>query len=99
MIHRYSLYAPSQYGRVAEEDIDITNDGLILALVGLVTQNEDYMRQAARHTMLLTHMEEWSEGFVDRFSADPWYHAGFGPNTATIRASLLLDWTWHWLIR
>ena len=55
------------------------------------------MRQAARHAIVYTHIEQWAEGFVDRFPAGHWYHSGFAPNVATIRASLLLDWTWHWL--
>ncbi|MCX5658742.1 MAG: hypothetical protein NTW19_03350, partial [Planctomycetota bacterium] len=42
-------------------------------------------------------LEEWSEGFVDRFPGGGWKHAAFAPNVAAIIASLLLDLAWHWL--
>jgi len=99
MIRPYSLYATSRYGRPWDEDTQAGNDGLLLALVGLINQDERYMRQAARHAIALAHIDEWAEGFVDRFPVGSWTHAAFAPNVATIKASLLLDWTWHWLTR
>ena len=97
MIREYSLYAPSRYGRVSDPDFFPGRGGLRLALVGLITQNEDYVQQAARHAVAFARMEHWAEGFVDRTPTLRWHHAGFAANVATIEASLLLDWTWNWL--
>jgi hypothetical protein len=97
MIRPYSLYAFTRYGRDSDKEIETIHDGIILALAGMITRNEDYMRQAARHAVALAHIDYWSEGFVDRFPGHFWYHSGFAPNVATIKASLLLDWTWHYL--
>lgn len=96
-IRPYSLYVPSRYGRDTDTQYETGHDGVILALVGLLAHNEDYLRQAARHAISLAHIDNWSEGFVDRMPGYPWHHSYFAPNTATIRASLLLDWTWHYL--
>lgn len=97
LLRPYSLYAPSRYGRDADENYETAHDGIILALAGLLERNEDYLRQAARHAIVLARIGEWSEGFVDRMPGYPWYHSGFAPNIATIKAALLLDWTWHYL--
>ena len=97
MIRPYSLYAYTRYGRDTDAEIETIQDGIMLALVGMISRNEDYMRQAARHAVALAHIDEWSEGFVDRMPGYYWYHSGFAPNHATIKASLLLDWTWHYL--
>jgi hypothetical protein len=97
MIRKYSLYAPARYGRVSDPDIFPGQGSLRLALVGLITQNDEYMRQAARHAVAFARMEHWAEGFVDRTPTLRWHHAGFAANVATIEASLLLDWTWNWL--
>lgn len=97
MLRQYALYAPDRYGRLWDEDVDLGCDGLQLALVGMLTRNADYMRQAARHAIVLARIEHWAEGFMDRTPQLPWYHAGFAPNVMTIKASLLLDWTWSWL--
>ena len=97
LIRPCSLYALTRYGRDTDLQYETVHDGLILALVGLLSRNEEYLRQAARHAVALASIEQWSEGFVDRMPGYPWYHAGFAPNVATIKASLLLDWTWHYL--
>ncbi|MBI3987569.1 MAG: hypothetical protein HY343_11645 [Lentisphaerae bacterium] len=97
MIRQYMLYGVTRYGRVSDLTVDTGCDGLSLALVGLMNRNPDYMRQAARHAIVFARMEHWSEGFMDRTPAIAWTHAGFAPTVATIKASLLLDWTWNWL--
>jgi len=97
LLRPYSLYVPSRYGRKSDELIPTSQDGIMLALVGLLTENEDYLRHAAQHAIVLAHIEHWAEGFVSRFPGYPWNHSGFAPNTATIKAALLLDWTWHYL--
>ena len=97
LIRQYALYAVSRYGRPWDLDVDLDNGDLLLALVGLLTGNADYLRQAARHAIVFARIEHWSEGFTDRTPGLYWYHSGFAPNVATIKASLLLDWTWHWL--
>lgn len=97
LIRPYSLYALTRYGRESDLRYETIHDGIILALVGLLTRNEDFLRQAARHAIALSHIDHWSEGFVDRMPGSSWRHAGFAPNVATIKASLLLDWTWHYL--
>lgn len=97
LIRQYVLYAPGRYGRPWDEDVDAGCDGIQMALVGMLTGNAVYMRQAARHAIALAHVEHWAEGFIDRTPQLPWCHAGFAPNVATIKASLLLDWTWSWL--
>ena len=97
LLRPYSLYVPSRYGRKTDESIPTSQDGIMLALVGLLTENEDYLRRAAQHAIVLARVEHWAEGFVSRLPGYPWNHSGFAPNTATIKASLLLDWTWHYL--
>ena len=97
LIRPYSLYAFARYGRDTDAELVTVHDGIILAQVGLLTRNEDYLRQAARHAIAVARIDHWSEGFVDRMPGYYWYHSGFAPNVATIKASLLLDWTWHYL--
>ena len=97
LIRPYSFYIPTRYGRDADDRYETVDDGVMLALVGMITGNEAYLRQAARHAIVLAHIDHWAEGFVDRLPGHPWYHSGFAPNVATIKASLLLDWTWHHL--
>ncbi len=97
MIRQYSLYAHTRYGRPWDRDVDTGCDGLLLALVGMITRNSDYLRQAAKHALVFAHIDEWAEGFVDRMPGYFWYHSNFAPNVATIKVSLLLDWTWDWL--
>ena len=60
-----------------------------------MTANADYLRQAARYAVAMAHMQHWSEGFTDRFPESAWRHNAFAPNVASIKASLLLDFTWH----
>ena len=77
---------------------ETVHDGIMLALVGLITRNETYLRQA----VAMACIEHWAEGFVDRKPGYDWYHSAFAPNVASITASLLLDWTgldwtWHYL--
>ena len=97
LLRPYSLYVPTRYGRKSDESIPTLQDGIMLALVGLLTENEEYLRRAAEHAIVLAHVEHWAEGFVSRLPGYPWNHSSFAPNTATIKAALLLDWTWHYL--
>tara|TARA_Y100001934_G_scaffold276560_2_gene373375 strand:+ start:578 stop:3850 length:3273 start_codon:yes stop_codon:yes gene_type:complete len=97
LLRPYSLYVPSRYGRKSDESIPTSQDGIMLALVGLLTENEDYLRRAAQQAIVLAQVEHWAEGFVSRVPGYPWNHSSFAPNTATIKAALLLDWTWHYL--
>ena len=68
---------------------ETVHDGIMLALVGLITRNETYLRQAVSMACI----EHWAEGFVDRKPGYDWYHSAFAPNVASITTSLLLDWT------
>ncbi|NQU41834.1 hypothetical protein HQ520_01015 [bacterium] len=96
-LRRASMYT-RRHCRIREwEAVDITRNGLALALVGLVSENPEYMRQAAKYTIALAHVEHWEEGFTHWFPIQQQYHGSFGPNVATLEASFLLDWTWHWL--
>ena len=97
LLRPYSMYIPTRYGRNSDESIPTLQDGVMLALVGLITRNADYLRQAARHAIVLARIDYWTEGFVEHLPGQSWGHASFAPNTATIRAALLLDWTWHYL--
>ena len=94
-LRQHWLYAPDRFGRDADEGVDLANDGMALAIEGLLTGNADYLRQAARYAVAMAHMEHWSEGFTDRFPDSAWRHNAFAPNVATIKASLLLDLAWH----
>ncbi|MCE9592155.1 MAG: hypothetical protein K8S99_16745 [Planctomycetes bacterium] len=104
LIRRWALYigARGRYDRAADASYDFKHDGLSLACVGMLDQCDDYLRLAARHAIVFARMEQWSEGFVDRFpAAKPgvreWRHAAFAPNVAAIQVSLLLDMAWHHL--
>ncbi len=94
-LRQHWLYSPDRFGRDADERVDMVNDGMALAIKGLLAGNDDYLRQAARYAVAMAHMEHWSEGFTDRFPDSAWRHNAFAPNVATIKASLLLDLTWH----
>ena len=94
-MRQHWLYSPDRFGRDADEQVDMANDGMSLAMEGLLTGNADYLRQAAGYAVAMAHMEHWSEGFTDRFPDSAWRHNAFAPNVATIKASLLLDLTWH----
>lgn len=94
-LRQHWLYSPDRFGRDADELVDMANDGMALAIEGLLTGNAGYLRQAARYAVAMAHMEHWSEGFTDRFPDSAWRHNAFAPNVATIKASLLLDFTWH----
>lgn len=94
-LRQHWLYAPDRFGRDADERVDLANDGMALAIEGLLTGNADYLRQAASYAVVMAQMQHWSEGFTDRFPDSPWRHTAFAPNVATIKASLLLDLAWH----
>ena len=94
-IRQHWLYAPDRFGRDADERVDMAIDGMALAVEGVLTRNPGYLRQAARYAIAMAHIEHWSEGFTDRFPGSNWRHNAFAPNVATIKASLLLDFTWH----
>ena len=94
-IRQHWLYSPDRFGRDADERVDMADDGMALAIEGLLTGNADYLRQAACYAVAMAHVEHWSEGFTDRFPDSAWRHNAFAPNVATIKASLLLDLTWH----
>jgi hypothetical protein len=96
-IRQYGLYASTRYGRTWDEEVDLTHDGFQLALCGIIERNPDYLRQAARYAIAFARMEDWSEGFVDRMETLAWYHSGFAPTVSTLKAALLLDWTWNWM--
>ena len=94
-MRQHWLYSPDRFGRDADERVDMANDGMALAIEGLLTCNAEYLRRAARYAVAMAHMEHWSEGFTDRFPDSAWRHNAFAPNVASIKASLLLDFTWH----
>ena len=94
-MRQHWLYSPDRFGRDADERVDMANDGMALAIEGLLTGNAEYLRRAARYAVAMAHMEHWSEGFTDRFPDSAWRHNAFAPNVATIKASLLLDLSWH----
>ena len=94
-MRQHWLYSPDRFGRDADERVDMANDGMALAIEGLLTGNAEYLRRAARYAVAMAHMEHWSEGFTDRFPDSAWRHNAFAPNVASIKASLLLDFTWH----
>ena len=94
-LRQHWLYAPDRFGRDADERVDLANDGMALAIEGLLTGNASYLRQAARYAVAMAYMQHWSEGFTDRFPDSTWRHTAFAPNVATIKASLLVDFTWH----
>ena len=94
-IRQHWLYSPDRFGRDADERVDMADDGMALAIEGLLTGNTDYLRRAARYAVAMAHMEHWSEGFTDRFPGSAWRHNAFAPNVATIKASYLLDLAWH----
>ncbi len=94
-LRQHWLYSPDRFGRDADELVDMANDGMALAIEGLLTGNAGYLRQAARYAVAMAHMQHWSEGFTDRFPDSAWRHNAFAPNVATIKASLLLDLAWH----
>ncbi len=94
-IRQHWLYSPDRFGRDADERVDMDDDGMALAIEGLLTGNADYLRGAACYAVAMAHMEHWSEGFTDRFPGSAWRHNAFAPNVATIKASYLLDFAWH----
>lgn len=96
-VRRYTLYAPERYGRVYDIRTHEFNLALQAALAGLVSKNEALMRFAAQGAIRLTLTERWQEGFVSHMPGSSWSHSAFAENIATIQASLLLDFCWHWL--
>jgi len=97
LIRPYVLYEFKEFGRTSDAQYHTAHDGIALALVGLLTGNEPYLRQAARHAIAMAHIEHWTDGFLAHTPGAHWLHTGFAPNVATIKTSLLLDWTWDYL--
>lgn len=97
LLRPYSLYNPRRFGRVADEAIDLDCDGLAMALVGMVDRNEDYLRQAARHAVVLARIDQWSEGFIDEFPGGRFGVGSLAQSLAASRSALLLDFCWDYL--
>ena len=89
----FLLYG-SEFMRKRDQPYRRDVDGLLLAMHGLLTRDEDALIRAAQHAIVLAHMDHWADGFMDRFPGSNWTHAGFAPNVGSIHASLLLDWCW-----
>ncbi len=89
----YLLYGRESI-RLRDQQYHRDVDGLLLAIHGLLNQDEAALIQAAKHAIVLAHMDHWADGFMDRFPGSTWTHSGFAPNVGTIIASLLLDWCW-----
>jgi len=100
IIRPYYLHAPC-FGRDADQKIvgqeHLLQEGLALAMWGMLTKDEESMQIAAKYAVAVAHIDHWLSGFISHIDGAAWQHAAFAPNRATIHASLLLDWTWNYL--
>ena len=63
-----------------------------LAFVGIVENNLDMMRMAARHALAVAHCEYWCESAMGILPGATWHHRSFTENIYCKVMSLVLDW-------
>jgi hypothetical protein len=63
-----------------------------LAFVGIVENDPEMLRMAARHAIAAAHCEYWFESPMDNLPGATWHHRSFTENFFCRSVSLVLDW-------
>ncbi len=63
-----------------------------LAFVGIVEDDKEMMKMAARHAFAISHCEYWSESFIGNLPGATWHHRSFTEQNYCRAVSLTLDW-------
>ncbi len=63
-----------------------------LAFVGLIEQNLEMLRMAARMALSAAHCETWSESIVGTLPGTTWHHRSFTEEIYSRACGLVLDW-------
>ena len=75
-----------------DRDLGITDlKPSTLAIAGILTQNKEMLRMAARHAMTLAVTPYWDEGFMAHFPGSDWVHAAFRESWAAHELAITLD--------
>jgi len=82
-----------RYGRVRNSSKpSMTDPARICAFVGLIDEDPDLLRMAARFALSLAHCRYWCEGFTGRFPGSRWHHRCFYEYANTVACVFTLDW-------
>ncbi|MEM2027579.1 MAG: heparinase II/III family protein [candidate division WOR-3 bacterium] len=68
-----------------------------LAFVGLIDENSEMLRMAARMALSAAHSEYWCESFMGVFPGSTWHHRSFTETKYSYACALVLDWAGSYL--
>lgn len=75
-----------------DRDLDITElRPSDLAIAGILTEDKEMLRKAARYAMTLAVMPYWDEGFMAHFPGSSWMHAAFRESWTAHELAVTLD--------
>jgi len=67
-----------------------------LALMGLIDQNPEFSRMAARMALAVAHCTHWCESPMGVHPGATWHHASFQETYYSAACALVLDWAGAW---
>jgi hypothetical protein len=68
-----------------------------LAFVGLINENPEMLKMAARMALSAAHCEYWCESFMGVFPGSTWHHRSFTEARYSKACALVLDWAGSYL--
>ncbi|MBC8471109.1 MAG: heparinase II/III family protein [Planctomycetes bacterium] len=92
-IHEYvnSGGTNKSHGRIRDQFQAPLSGNPDLAIAGLVLQDADALRMAARYALSLAMSEHWDTGFMSRFPSDPWEDRAFRRSYTAEDIAMILD--------
>ena len=63
-----------------------------IAFVGIIENDYDMLKMAARHAISIAHCEHWSESIMGSYPGATWHHRSFTENIYCKVVALALDW-------
>ncbi|NMG33873.1 hypothetical protein GRF61_05335 [Azoarcus sp. TTM-91] len=92
----YGEYLPHhdlRFTRVRAEAVRAYHwDALVLAFVGLVTEEKRYIEHALRYLMCMLHTPQWGDSSEQRVPSSTWTQRAFMEEMTTTSVAILLDW-------
>lgn len=67
-------------------------EGLVLAFVGLVNNDEKMIDHALRYLMCMIHTQHWADSAEQRIPSSTWNQRSFMEEMTTTSVAILLDW-------
>ncbi len=86
-----SLGSHQRYNRTREAGMNPMPGNRELAVAGLVLEDADTLRAAARYALSLAMCEHWREGFITHFPGGAWEHRSFRASNVAEEVAYVLD--------